>query len=62
MTRDDDDWYELSGQDLWLKTSGCYAFSFSEEAVLRVNASGVGTLYVDDNTCVVEGIYARLRL
>ena len=62
VTREEDDWYEVQGQDVWLKTSGCYAYSYGEESVLKVSGYGGGTLYVNDSTCTVEGIYGRLRL
>jgi hypothetical protein len=62
VSHEDDDWYSVAGQDVWIKTSGCYNYTYGSEAVLRLGVYGAGTLYIDDDTCAVEAVYGRLRL
>ena len=62
VNREDDDWYEVWGQGVYIKTSGCLNLALGEEAVLSMSAGGYGTLYVGDDQCMVEGVYAKIRL
>ena len=62
INREDDDWYEIWGQGIYIKTSGCMSLALGEEAFLSINAGGYGTLYVENDKCMVEGLYSRLRL
>ena len=62
VTREDDDWYSILGQDLFVKTSSCFEFAYGEEAVLSIVGGSYGSLHVGNSKCTVEGIYSKLRL
>lgn len=62
VNREDDDWYEVFGQGIYIKTSACISLALGTEAVLTIAAGGYGTLHIEGNQCMVEGIYSRLRL
>ncbi len=63
VSRDEDDWYEVFGADLYIKTSLCLQLALGDDAVLSVGAGGTGRLVFEDgDSCAVEGIYSRLRL
>lgn len=62
INREDDDWYEIWGTGIYIKTSGCLSLALGEEAVLSISAGGYGTLYVEGNQCMVEGLYSKMRL
>ena len=63
VTRDEDDWYEISGGSTYIKTSRCLSLSFGEEAYLTIPQSGFGRLrFEDGGDCMVEAIYTKLRL
>jgi hypothetical protein len=62
VNREDDDWYEVWGQGVYIKTNACLSLAIGEEAVLALNAGGYGTLYIGDDECMVEGVYSKMRL
>lgn len=62
INRDDDDWYEIWGQGIYIKTSGCLSLALGEDAILSISAGGYGTVYIGDDKCIVEGIYTKMRL
>lgn len=62
VSHEDDDWYEIWGQDLYIRTSMCLSLALGEDAVLSLHSGGFGTLYVGGDECQVEGIYSRLRM
>lgn len=62
INREDDDWYEIWGQGIYIKTSACLSLALGEDAVLSLTAAGYGTLYVDDEECMVEGVYSKMNL
>lgn len=64
VSRADDDWYEVFGTDTFIKTSACLSLSLGEEAILNLSGPGYGSLYFidDDEDCMVEGVYSKLRL
>lgn len=63
VSREDDDWYEIFGLNTYIKTSMCLSLALGEEAVLSHKGGGVGTLIFNDgNSCMVEGLYSKLRL
>jgi hypothetical protein len=62
INREDDDWYEIWGSGIYIKTSGCLSLALGQEAVLSISAGGYGTLYVDGNQCMVEGLYSKMSL
>lgn len=62
VNREDDDWYEIFGQGIYIKTNTCISLALGTEAVLNLAAGGYGTLHIEGNQCMVEGVYSRLRL
>lgn len=62
INQEEDDWYEVYGQDIYIKTSGCLSLALGDEAVLSLRNGGYGTLYVGDYECMVEGVYSKMRL
>jgi hypothetical protein len=63
VTHEEDDWYEVSGTDLYIKTSGCLSITLGDDAYLTISDSGLGRLRFDDgNDCMVEAIYTKIRL
>ena len=62
ISREDDDWYEILGKGIYIKTSGCISLAIGEKAVLSIIGGGYGTLHVGGNQCMVEGLYSKIRL
>ncbi len=62
INREDDDWYEIWGEGIYIKTSGCLSLALGQEAVLSISAGGYGTLYVEGDQCMVEGLYSKMSL
>ena len=63
ITREEDNWYEIIGMDIFIRTSICLELSIMDDATLRVSAGGFGTLYFPNGRdCMVEGLYGRLSL
>ncbi len=62
VSQDGDNWYEIWGQNLYIKTDMCLSLALGEEAILSISAQGFGTMYVGGDECMVEGIYARQNL
>jgi hypothetical protein len=63
VSHEDDDWYEVLGTDLYIKTSACLSLALRKEAYLTISASGSGRLrFEDGRDCKVEGVYTKLRL
>ena len=57
-----DDWYEVWGQGIYIKTSGCLSIAIGESAVLVLEAGGDGTIYTEHDECMVEGVYSKMSL
>jgi len=63
VTRKDNNWYEIFGTDLYVKTNLCLSLAIMEEATLELNAMGTGMLYFGRNqSCMVKGVFSRLSL
>lgn len=62
LNREDDDWYEIWGQGLYIKTSACLSLALGEDAILSLSGGGYGTLYIGYEECMVEGVYSRMSL
>lgn len=62
VNREDDDWYEVWGQEIYIKTFACLSLALGEDAVLSITGGGIGTMYVEGEQCMVEGVYAKMRL
>ncbi len=63
ISRESDNWYEIFGTDIFIKTSMCLSLALGEEVILKLSAGGIGNLYFSDgDECMVEGVYAHLKL
>jgi hypothetical protein len=63
INRESDNWYEIFGANSFIKTSVCLSLALGEEAVLQLSGSGYGQLiFKDGNSCMVEGLYSKMRL
>ncbi len=62
VTRRDNNWYEIWGKEIYIKTRGCLSLALGKEAVLSISSSGYGTLYIDGYKCSIEGLYSKVRL
>ena len=62
VSHEDDDWYEVLGQGLYIKTDMCLSLALGEEAILSLNSYGMGRMFIDGNECMVEGIYGEQSL
>ena len=63
VARESDDWYAAFGTNSFIKTSACLSLALGEEARLELVASGFGQLHFNDGlSCMVEGLYSKMRL
>lgn len=63
VSRQDDDWYEVSGSGTFIRTSSCLSLALGEEAILSLSSAGYGQLtFEDGDSCIVEGLFTKLRL
>ncbi|MGF6455283.1 hypothetical protein [Pseudomonas frederiksbergensis] len=62
VSQDNDDWYEVYGQGIYIHTNGCFSMAMNEDATLDLSAGGYGSLLIDGDQCSVEGIYSKLKL
>ena len=62
VRRRGNDWYEIRGQGMYIRTSSCPSRALDEDAILALSSGGVGTLSVEGDECEVEGIYSRMQM
>ena len=63
VSHDADDWYEVSGASIYIKTSRCPQPAGGQQATLSLGATNAGQLVFGDGTsCQVEGVYDKLRI
>ena len=62
ISRRGDDWYEIRGQSMYIKTRSCPSRALGKDAVLSLSSAGDGTLNVEGDECTVEGVYSRLQM
>ena len=59
VSREDDNWYTIDGQEAALNTEGCLGSVENVAAELTVEENGSGTLKLADEECSVKGIYSK---
>ena len=63
VSREDDDWYEVFGTGMYIRTSLCLSLALADDAYLTLSPYGNGELlFADGDSCTVEGVYEKLRL
>lgn len=64
VSEEGDNWYGIEGTSLYIQTSLCVSYVYDENAVLKLNGFGSGTLYFleDNSSCNVSGIYSVAQL
>lgn len=64
ISHEDDDWYEVVGKGMFIRTSMCLSLALADEAILTTNAFGGGELLFveDEDECSVEGVYTPVEL
>ena len=63
VNHDADDWYEVFGASTYIKTSSCAQPAGGQQATLSLGAANAGQLVFGDGTsCLVEGVYDKLRI
>jgi hypothetical protein len=63
LSREDDDLYSTV-DGIFVRTTMCLSLALGEDAILRLNGYGGGTVMFldDDDRCNVEGVYSQARL
>ncbi len=63
VTREEDDWFEVEGVNVFVKTLGCLSLALGEDSILSVDGSGAGRLTIEGGeACDVEAVYSRMRM
>ena len=64
VSQEDDNLYEVSGTDMFVRTSLCLNLALGEDALLRIEGGGSGTLYFleSNDQCAVENVLSKARL
>jgi hypothetical protein len=62
VSQDNDDWYEVFGQGIYIHTNSCLSIAMNEDAILDLSPGGYGSLQIDGEHCTVEGVYSKLKL
>lgn len=62
ISREEDNWYSIMGSDTYIKTSICLSLALGEKAYLSVSGRGYGNLSINQDECMVEGIYSKVTL
>ena len=62
VSHDAQNWYEVAGEGTYIRTEGCGQSAAAQPAALSLGAANAGRLVFPDGTsCVVEGLYDKLR-
>ena len=65
ITRDQENWYKITDQDIYIRTQDCLIYATEQEGLLSVSMvgkSGSGSLHFEGEACRVIGLYTPLEL
>jgi hypothetical protein len=65
ISREEENWYKISGQDIYIRTQECLIYATEQEGLLSVSTvgkGGSGSLHFQGEACRVIGLYAPMEL
>ena len=65
ISRDEENWYKISGQDIYVRTEECLIYATEQEGLLSVSTvgkGGSGSLHFEGEACRVIGLYTPMEL
>ena len=65
ITRDAENWYRISGQNMFILTQECLIYATEQEALLSISTvgkGGSGSLHFEHEACRVVGLYSPMSL
>lgn len=65
ITRDEENWYKISDQNIYILTEDCLIYATEQEGLLSVSTvakSGGGSLHFEHEACKVIGLYSPMSL
>ena len=62
VSRKEDNLYEVFGKNLIIKTFACYSFAIGQQTVFISSGGGFGSIYLDGQKHMVNGVYSRVAL
>ena len=65
ITREEENWYKISDQDIYIRTDNCLIYATEQEALLSVSTvgkGGSGSLHFEGEACKVIGLYKPMEL
>jgi hypothetical protein len=65
ITREEENWYKITGQDIYIRTQECLIYATEQEGLLSVSTvgkGGSGSLHFEGEACRVIGLYRPMEL
>ena len=65
ISREEENWYKISDQEIYIRTEDCLIYAFGQEGLLSVSTvgkSGSGSLHFEGEACRVTGLYSPMEL
>lgn len=62
VSRVSDDWYEVMGSNVFIKTNMCLSLDLAAESILKLGPGGIGNIKINANDCMVDGVYSKMKL
>lgn len=65
ISRDEENWYRITGQDIYIRTEECLIYATEQEGLLSVSTvgkGGSGSLHFQGEACRVIGLYSPMEL
>jgi hypothetical protein len=65
ISRDEENWYRITGQDIYIRTEECLIYATEQEGLLSVSTvgkGGSGSLHFEGEACKVIGLYSPMAL
>ena len=65
ISREEENWYTISEQDIYIRTGNCLIYATEQEGLLSVSTvgkGGSGSLHFEGEACKVIGLYSPMEL